>query len=225
MRSAHACGPRGGRSVKRLCDRDICFIAGSLGQGGAERQLYYMLRALSSSGARVRVLSLTSGEFWERRIQDLGVEVVYIGCARSRVGRLRAIVSHLRRRRPDFIQSQHFFANLYAALAGRCTGIADIGAIRSNAHHEIRNGGPVFGRLNLRLPRALFVNSRAALENAVRQRVRRERLHFVGNVVDTHTFAPAACTDRETIRILSVGRLIALKRHDLLLRAAAALPR
>src|SRR6266849_3719013 len=46
----------------------VCFIAGTLGQGGAERQLYYFVRALRNSGSRVRVLSLGQGEFWESKI-------------------------------------------------------------------------------------------------------------------------------------------------------------
>ncbi len=43
--------------------RNICFVAGTLNQGGAERQLYYMLRTLRERGHTLSVLSLTSGEY------------------------------------------------------------------------------------------------------------------------------------------------------------------
>jgi len=42
----------------------IAFVAGTLGQGGAEKQLVYMARALRDSGADVRVYCLTRGEHY-----------------------------------------------------------------------------------------------------------------------------------------------------------------
>src|SRR5262245_11733912 len=50
----------------QLRDLNICFVAGTLGQGGAERQLFFMVRTLCEAGARVRVLSLTKDEFWQQ---------------------------------------------------------------------------------------------------------------------------------------------------------------
>jgi glycosyltransferase involved in cell wall biosynthesis len=209
--------------VKKLSDTRVIFIAGSLGQGGAERQLYYMLQALKASGSFVSVLSLTSGEFWEERIRSLGVDVTWVGRSRGKLARLRSIIRILRRQRPDFVQSQHFFTNLYAVVAGRCAGVLDIGSIRSNARDEVRHNGPIFGPANLRLPRALIVNSRAAIEHALHRNVRPERVHFLANVVDTEEFLPAAQCDERPLHIVSVGRLIRLKRHDMLLQAAARL--
>src|SRR4051812_2420602 len=38
-----------------LAKLNVCFIAGTLGPGGAERQLYYIAKALQQNGAGVRV--------------------------------------------------------------------------------------------------------------------------------------------------------------------------
>ncbi|MBK7597345.1 MAG: hypothetical protein IPJ07_01990 [Acidobacteria bacterium] len=46
------------------------FIAGTLGQGGAERQLYYILKALKESGADPCLICLTQGEYWKRRSEN-----------------------------------------------------------------------------------------------------------------------------------------------------------
>ena len=42
-----------------LARLNICFVAGTLGQGGAERQLYYILQTLCRRGAQTRLLCLT----------------------------------------------------------------------------------------------------------------------------------------------------------------------
>src|SRR5437867_9101972 len=97
----------------------ICFIAGTLGQGGAERQLFYVVRMLARLGAEVRVLCLTEREFWEKKIIAAGVAVTYVGRSKSRLLRLARMAAALRRFRPDVVQSQHFYTNLYSALSAR----------------------------------------------------------------------------------------------------------
>src|SRR5438874_13644107 len=79
----------------------ICFLAGTLGQGGAERQLYYILRALKDSGVAVRLLCLTQGEFWENPIRELGVRVVWVGQKKRHFARLARIVTEARKFGPD----------------------------------------------------------------------------------------------------------------------------
>src|SRR5688572_14190454 len=66
----------------------ICLLAGTLGQGGAERQLYYIVKVLRNEGVEVRVLSLTRTEYWEQHIRDLGVPVVWVGERTARFARL-----------------------------------------------------------------------------------------------------------------------------------------
>ena len=63
----------------------VCFVAGTLGQGGAERQLFYMVKALAENGGHPRVLTLVAGEFWQERIEALGVPVTWVGQRASRL--------------------------------------------------------------------------------------------------------------------------------------------
>ena len=62
----------------------VCFVAGTLEHGGAERQLFYMLQALCRVGVNARLLSMDRGEFWESRIKGLGVSVTCVGDRPSR---------------------------------------------------------------------------------------------------------------------------------------------
>src|SRR6266566_4550017 len=57
----------------------VCFLAGTLEHGGAERQLFYILQALCRAGAVPRLLSMDQGQFWEETIKALGVCVTCVG--------------------------------------------------------------------------------------------------------------------------------------------------
>src|SRR5262245_24237015 len=90
----------------------ICFMAGTLEHGGAERQLFYMLQALCRRGATPRLLCLDRG-VWEDAIRSLGISPTWVGQRQSRFARLIRVLKELRDDPPDLFQSQHFFANAY----------------------------------------------------------------------------------------------------------------
>ena len=207
----------------KLANLKVCFIAGTLGQGGAERQLYYILRALWQSGASLRVLSLTRGEFWEKKIQELGIPVTWVGQQGSKLLRLARIVAALRKQAPDVLQSQHFYTNLYAVAAARALGLREVGAIRCDGTSEVRDHGVVGGYLSLRAPRAMAVNSRAAIQNAIALGAVAERLCLLPNVVDTDHFKFVSRREQGTIRLIAVGRLVEQKKLDLFLKMLARL--
>lgn len=219
--------PGASRSVRNpnLSDLRVCFVAGTLGQGGAERQLYYQVRALKISGTQMRVLCLGREEYWESRIQELGVPVEYVGHWKSRPARLARIITSAWKHRAHIIQSQHFYTNLYAACAARCTGAREIGAIRSDAVREVQSNGAWLGRASLRLPRLIAANSEAALRNARALGASAARLVHLPNVIDTDHFHPAWQETRPGLRIACVGRLHAAKRIDRVLRAVHQLQR
>ncbi len=199
----------------------ITFLAGTLGQGGAERQLFYILQTLRQNQVQLRLLCLTQHEFWESRIQDLGVPVTWVGQSPSRLLRLRRIISELRKERPDVLQSQHFYTNLYVAAAARLLGIREIGAVRNNVISEIGDGGRLLGGWSLRAPRTLAANSRAALQTAVALGVPTARGYLLPNVVDTDRFKPGTKAESGCCRIVAIGRLVEQKRFDRFIRILA----
>ena len=201
----------------------MCFIAGTLGQGGAELQLYHVLRALRENGARPCVLSLTRGEFWEDRIRALGVPVMWVGQRASRMGRLAKIVRVLRRDRPELLQSQHFYTNLYAYGAARTLGVRDAGTLRSDVIYESQETGAVLGRLSLMAPRVVVANSANAIRNAISLGCPENRLRLLQNSVDTQVYGPSAGRSVAPVTLLAVGRLVPSKRFDRFLRALGSL--
>jgi glycosyltransferase involved in cell wall biosynthesis len=209
------------RLMPNLAKLKICFMAGTLGQGGAERQLYYILRALRQSGANLRLLTLTQGEFWERRILELGVPVSYVGQETSKLARVSRIVKELKTHLPDIVQSQHFYTNLYVVAAARALGLREVGAMRNDGTHEIKATGRVVGSLSLRAPRMIAANSRGAIRTAIRLGVPPARLQLLPNVVDTDHFRPGPRKELAPVRIVGVGRMVAQKRFDRFLSVVA----
>ena len=206
-----------------LARLDVCFIAGTLGQGGAERQLFYIVKTLKECGSRVRLLCLTQGEFWENTIHLLGVPITWVGKQQSRALRLIDTIKALRGDPPQVLQSQHFYTNLYAAAAAYSLGIREVGAMRSNGFSEVRANGPLIGRLSLRIPRFIAANSRAAIENANALGINTGRLHLLPNVIDTDQFKPEGPCRKDHIRLVAVGRLGQEKRIDRFLSVLARL--
>jgi glycosyltransferase involved in cell wall biosynthesis len=211
--------------MRELAGLKVCFVVGTLGQGGAERQLYYMLRALREQGAAPRVLCLTEGEYWQEKIEALGIPVVWVGQRRSRLHRLRAIIRELQREPADVLQSQHFYTNIYVAAAARLLGLREIGAVRSNAIDEVGANRGLLGRLSLIGPRTVAANSRTGIENAVALGMPRDRLRFLPNAVDTFQFELADGKNGGPVRLLNAGRLVHAKRFDRFVRVLATIRR
>jgi glycosyltransferase involved in cell wall biosynthesis len=192
----------------------ICYLAGTLGQGGAERQLFYAIQALRQTQASVRVLSLDSGGFWEALIKQLGVSVTCVGQTRSRLKRVWRIVKALKENPADILQSQHFYTNAYATLSAFFLNCKAIGALRSNGAFDLRQCGRVGGPINLHLPNVLAANSQSSIQYAIKHHVSRSRLFFLPNVVDTERFKPAPNKPEGAIILLTAGRLTREKRFD-----------
>ena len=203
----------------------VCFIAGTLGLGGAERQLVYMLRALQDAGVETRILCLTRGEAFESQIRDLGIEVEWVGASKNRIIRMITIIEKIRRMRVNILQSSHFYTNIYAGAAGRLLGIPCLGAVRNDLTSEIAANG-IFGKWLFQLPSHLVANSKLAISRAADLGIRAERLHFVNNVVEVEkqiSRGHKAVDDR--VHIVFVGRLVPQKNPELFVCLALCLVR
>ncbi len=201
----------------------IGFLTGSLSQGGAERQLYYVLQSLSSLGAQVHLYTFSPDGFWLKPIQDLGVPVIYVGGGNSRLARLKHWIELLNNVELDVLQGQHFFTNAYVGLAARYLGLTGIGALRSDGYNEVVDVGKVLGSISLNLPHRIASNSRHAIQRARKFHLNPDRLVYLPNVVDTSEFHPVSRIKNSSIHILYVGSLLPVKRVDRLLSVLKSL--
>lgn len=222
----------------------VALVAGTLAQGGAEKQLVFTARALLEAGADVRVFSLTRGELHESALRALGVEPVWVGRFGNPALRTVALARALHSFRPHIVQSAHFYTNLYACLVAPLFGAISIGTVRSDVEFEMRTNGR-WGTHLLRAPAALILNSHAALRNALALGIPAERMHVLPNAIDLDEFDERALVgaaavgaaavgagqppstpgetepERGGIVVIGVGSFIRAKRFDLFLRALA----
>lgn len=200
----------------------VALVAGTLGRGGAEKQLGYMATALAGAGAEVRIYSLTRGEPHERMLATRGLSIHWIGRAALPPVRLGVLAAALSRFRPHIVQAGHFFTNLYVAAGAPFAGAAGIGAIRSDVRYELDGHGP-WGRPLLAAPTDLIANSWAARRAAESAGRAPASVHVVPNVIDLAAF-DAAGGEPGTVRraeavAIAVGNLLPAKRLDRFLRA------
>jgi glycosyltransferase involved in cell wall biosynthesis len=203
----------------------VALLAGSLTQGGAEKQFVYMARALRDRGVQVRVYSLTRGEHYESVLAAAGLPPIWIGRWRNPLVRSLMLAKLLRGFRPHIVQAGHFFTNLHVTLAARMIGAQAVGSLRNDALFEVEANG-VWGQWLLRIPPALLANSSAAGRNVARMGIRTACIHVLENVVDLEAFDRAGADGQarsETGEMCAalVCRLVPAKRVDRFLRALA----
>ncbi len=194
----------------------ICFIAGTLGIGGAERQLSYIANCLRRRQVQVTVLSLTRDEFWEAELIKAGVPVIWVGKHQNRLLRLIRIIAELAKISPDVIHSHHFYTNLYASIAGIILGKPSVGSSRSDLRYEIEITGRLLGKLSIFMPDILSANSRNSIKLANKFGIPQINLFYIPNAM-TAVSSEKLDTEDKTVKVLSVGRLSKEKRFDRLI--------
>jgi glycosyltransferase involved in cell wall biosynthesis len=197
----------------------IAFLAGMLGQGGAEYQLYFIIKTLCELGCRPDVYTFSQGEFWETPIRDMGIKVISI-TEHGRISRVVKLVGYIKQGNYDYIHSQHFYTNLYAVIVSWICKTNCIGSIRNNTLSEVEGMG-FLGWLSLMLPKYMAVNSYTGIENAKKFLRKSNTLIFLPNFVDTRNFIPNNSNkDNKIFKVLTVGTVWKPKRIDRVIEVA-----
>lgn len=199
----------------------IAFIAGTLGQGGAEKQLFHLIEGLLALGCKPDVFTFDESGYWVQPIRGLGVNVIHIPAV-DRFGRLKSLYSFIHRGKYDFVHSQHFYTNLYAFVASLFSNTVSIGSLRNDAISEVKGLG-IFGLLSLTLPSILVANSHTAIKNAGKVFMRNNKIFYLYNFVDLTKFKPLANTDhlnKRPFKVISIGTIWKPKRIDRVIEIA-----
>jgi glycosyltransferase involved in cell wall biosynthesis len=195
----------------------VLFIVGTLGQGGAERQLYYYCSALKAENIKVKILSITKGEFWENKLKNDGFEVVNISKSNKILTTIFAIIVAYRFK-PNIIQSQHFFMNLFASYLAKVLRVKSIGGIRNDLDAIFNNMGKDNANKNLFSTDYIIANSFSAIEQSISKGIEKDNIFYLQNAIDETLFKPPLCLptySKNEIRIIGIGRLIKQKRFDI----------
>ncbi|MCG6877652.1 MAG: glycosyltransferase [Deltaproteobacteria bacterium] len=171
----------------------ICYVIRQLGKGGAEKQLFYLVRGLDRSRFQPVVLSLTPGGYWKRRFNDLKIDIFELTEGRLRLfNRLIQLVKLFNRIRPDIVHTFMFTANSYGRLAALLAGVrVVIGSERSIAErgNDKTKWGIWLDKALLRFSDAVICNTNRARFNLIdNYRFPAEKLMTIPNGFDWTEF-------------------------------------
>jgi starch synthase (maltosyl-transferring) len=211
----------------------IAYVIGELGKGGAEYQLYELVRGLDRGRFLPRVISLSAGGYWAERLRALDVEVVELPSCRSmELRRLRRLRRELAAFRPHVLHTVLWSGNAYGRLAALASGVPVVIAAERNV---VRRPGwqRVLERLLDPVTDRYLVNSRAIVDELVGSGgLPRRKMQVIHNGIDLGAL-PAFAAGREAARralgldpdralVAQVGRLEAQKDYPTFLAAAGA---
>ncbi|TAD91788.1 MAG: hypothetical protein EAY75_03455, partial [Bacteroidetes bacterium] len=194
------------------------FLAATLGQGGAEKQFYYLVKAMVRQGHNIVVGCFASGEFWQPALEALGVRVVHLDAV-GKLGRLRQLYKLIKLIKPELVFSMHFYSNFYLALPARLLGIKAIGSIRGNGYHEYHELGYMLAAVCYYTPHRVLANSAHGSANMKKIFPMGKAAQVFENSIDTSDYAPVGLkTVPEVPVLLLIARLVPLKRAELFLQ-------
>ena len=199
----------------------ILFVAGTLGKGGAERQLFYLCKLLKQEQYQVKIISLTKGEFYENEIKNLDIEIQNIDATTSKLGKLFKIYKIAKHYNPTILYGFHFYTGIYVGLVGRVLRKISIGSIRSNGIAEKKSNG-VLAWLHYSCPKIIVANSNNAIENVKRIFYHKD-IRYLPNIIDLDYFAFKPKEADKHLRLLFIGSLKDIKQPQLFIQLVALL--
>jgi glycosyltransferase involved in cell wall biosynthesis len=212
----------------------VLYVIGQLRRGGAEQQLYYLLREWPHD-ASVIVLECNPGDsYWVEPIRNLGYEVIELPRqGRLDVYRLSSLLREIRGRTPDIL---HIFTDSPSAIYGRLAGIlARHNCVIVNERRHPAND-PRWYRIAKRwllnrYVEAMVANARSSLVySTVHLGVSPKKAHYIPNGLDLHRFQRDTSINARTLLpqtwpdplvvIGTVGSLLPKKDPEMLVRVA-----
>jgi glycosyltransferase involved in cell wall biosynthesis len=205
----------------------LLYVIGQLGPGGAERQLYLLLKSMDRKAyfPHVAVWNFNPEDTYVSVIRDLGIPLHFFPATLNPVQKMLAFRRLVFELQPEVIHSYSFYTNVAAWWAALGRKIVAVGGMRSNFINDRQSCGILLGSLCARWPQHQIFNSFAAAETTRKSRtVFAPRWIFVvQNGLDLGQFPKTPLPRNGQARIVGVGSLLQYKRWDRLLKAAAAL--
>ncbi|MBI4434142.1 glycosyltransferase [Candidatus Uhrbacteria bacterium] len=203
----------------------IVHILTSFDVGGAEQLVLELCRRLPGDRFSAEVVAVVRGGPLEEEFRAAGIPTLVIGkTTKWGLDTIRRLQAHLETRRPDIVHTHLFGGDTWGRVAALRAGIRCLVSTEHNVNVDEgivkRCVKRVLARRTARI---------VAVSDAVRMRSIRwdgipaRLLTVIPNGVDTDQFHPMPGTPHAEFRLLTVGRLVPQKGHDILIDALATM--
>lgn len=186
---------------------NIVIIAGTLGHGGAEKQLYLLAKSLFENDYKIMVISLTKDEFWEKELIKIGINVENIP-QMSRVKKFLAIHKLVKQIEPNIVYSFHFYTSFYAGLLRLFhKNLLTIGSIRNDGNSEISANG-MWSWLHMHSCNKIISNNLFGKQMICEKlKISKEKISILNNAFDFKNHLNQV-SNREKSKAAFIGRLV-----------------
>jgi glycosyltransferase involved in cell wall biosynthesis len=204
----------------------VAVVASSLQLAGAEKQAFYMARALYGAGNEARFFHLGGDGRYETVLRQAGVPFRRIYFPNRPLLMLARLAAAWRRWRPHIALAVQFGDLRFAIPAGRLCRALVVGGVRSDGFYELNRYGR-WSRWLFRLAHGLIANSSRARQNLTSQKINPQKIEVLPNVIDLPDFDSRSAEpleislSPERITVAAVGNLHACKRFDRFIDALA----
>jgi glycosyltransferase involved in cell wall biosynthesis len=220
--------------------KQIAFVISGLSHGGAEMMLYKLLSRMDRDRFEPEVICLTDIVTLLDRFEQIDVPVTVLGMPRG-IPDPRGVLSlarHLGRRRPDFVQTWMYHADLIGGVAAKLAGNLPViwnirngtlapGAAKKSTVATAR----VCASLSRLLPERIVCCAEAARDIHVRLGYNAEKMVIIPNGFDLELFRPDPPARQQVRAELGIGegtllfglvaRFHPQKDHETFIRAAS----
>ena len=204
----------------------IVHLIGHLGYGGAQKQLFCLVKALQKRGWSQSVISFNVGGIWADRLADIQIPVHVIPRNPFKPKRLWLLSRAVRKEQPRILLSWSATAAAYAQLLCCIRRPRRVFNLRADLTVDNHTGMPSRGQRLFwsALRRADYVlsNSLRSLQALREHGVTLPRNEVVSNIVFAHARAKPA-EPVAVPHVVAVGALNPLKAYDVLLKAIGQL--
>jgi len=208
--------------------KKIIYIIGGLSKGGAERQLYELVKSINRDKFDPVVISLSEGGYWSKEIQKLNIQLIEIPRKKNKeFKRLFKLIKLLKSMKPDIVHTYMFSANSYGRIAAILTrvpiiiaserSLPEIGKDKSRYQISI-------DKLFASFSHGIICNSYVANKILItKYSFDTKKVFTVHNGIDVGLFFRENSKNQKKLArkvVGTIGRIDALKNHKLLLDMA-----
>lgn len=215
----------------------VCYLAGQLGLGGAEKQLYILIKGLVEQNFAITVFDFYPQQngYWRGELQKLGVDLISYE-SQSKLDRIPRLINDLRRIQPLVVHGWSFHTNPYANFCGRVAKVpVRVGCVREHPNYwpdsKILQLTSIYGldglifnsstaysfyRDYMKWPLKSYLPKSYVVKNGIETLVNEDKDELTKELETAGIFLPS---NRNIFKIVGIGRLNENKNWSLLIKS------